>query len=154
MVMPYVIFAAVLAVALAVLSAWVLRGRRHVPACAKSDLSEHAAEQLFERIELYMERAVPFRDPSFGCAFMARSLGVSESDATEAIKQIAGKTVSDYVRGWRVREADRLLKDPANREVSLEVLALEAGFYSRTEYYAAFQAEFGVTPGERRRQVA
>ncbi len=154
MVLPYVILAAVLAVVLAVLSAWALGNRPRVPACAKSGLSAREVEQLFERIELFMERATPFRDPSFGCAYMAQSLGASESDVTEAIKRIAGKTVSDYIRGWRVREADRLLKDPANREVSPEVLALEAGFYSRSEYYAAFEAEFGVTPGERRRQVA
>ena len=151
MVLPYVIFAAVLAVAL--LSVWALGDRRLVPVCAKSGLSARAAEQLFERIELYMERATPFRDPSFDGAAMADGLGVSVTEVAEAVTRLRGQTVSDYLRGWRVREADRLLRDPGNREVSPEALALEAGFASRSDYYEAFEIEFGVTPGERRRQA-
>ena len=154
MFLPYVISAAVLALALAALSVWALGGRPRKPACARTRLSTREAERLFERIELFMERAKPFRDPSFGSAFVAQSLGVSESEVAEAVKLAAGKTLSEYVRAWRVREADRLLKDPANREASLEALAIEAGFHSRSEYYEAFETEFGVTPGERRRQVA
>jgi len=138
------------------LSAWVLGDtlRDRVPAYAKSGLSEQAAEQLFERIELLMERAAPFRDPDFDRAAIATSLGVPSRAVGEAVNRISGQSVPDYLRTWRVREADRLLRSPENRQVSLEALALEAGFRSRSAYYEAFRAEFGVTPGERRKQVA
>jgi AraC-like DNA-binding protein len=66
---------------------------------------------------------------------------------------VAGNTsFNELVGRLRVEEAQRLLLDPSNAGVAVEPLGMEAGFRSRSAFYAAFRGQTGLSPAEFRKQ--
>jgi AraC-like DNA-binding protein len=55
-----------------------------------------------------------------------------------------------YVNSLRIAEAKRLLRDPAEARTSIEAIAQLVGFRSRSSFYAAFQAQVGMSPQDYR----
>ncbi|HEY0052592.1 MAG TPA: helix-turn-helix domain-containing protein, partial [Caulobacteraceae bacterium] len=53
-----------------------------------------------------------------------------------------------YLNGWRLAEAKAALLDPAQREVPISTIALDAGFNSLGPFNRAFKAAEGATPSE------
>ena len=53
-----------------------------------------------------------------------------------------------YLNGWRLADAKQALADPAQRDVPISTIALDAGFQSLGPFNRAFKAETGLTPSE------
>ena len=84
-------------------------------------------------------------------AQLSASAGVAAHHASQAISEISGGSFYDLLTARRVAEAQRRLLDPANAQVAVDVLGTEAGFRSRSAFYAAFKAATGATPAEYRK---
>jgi AraC-like DNA-binding protein len=65
---------------------------------------------------------------------------------SQALNQVRGRTLHEYLTSWRVAEARRLLADPATDRFTIDALAESAGFASRSAFYKAFKAQEGMTP--------
>ncbi|GEM_PF-6073532 len=118
-----------------------------------SGLSHADAEAIFARIEAAMDRHKPYRSPDFSRDDLAHKLDLEPRLVGEAINRVSGAGFAAYLRNWRVREAERLLLRPENARVSLDALGLEAGFGSRSAFYAAFEEAFSMSPGAYRRNA-
>lgn len=123
-------------------------GRRY----EKSGLSDAAAQDLFGRIERLMAGKA-FTDPGLDRDRLAALLGAEPRAVGEAVNRIGGASLAAYLRAQRLKEAERLLSDPANARTSLEAIGMLAGFHSRSRFYAAFEEAFGETPGARRERL-
>jgi len=60
----------------------------------------------------------------------------------------------DFVNGYRVNEAKRMLKDDKYENHTIIALAYEAGFNSKSAFYSAFKKHTGLTPSAFKKQVA
>jgi AraC-like DNA-binding protein len=123
------------------------------PRYEKSGLSDTAADDLFRRIEHLMAHAKPFTDPELDREGLAALLGADARAVGEAVNRAGGTSLAGYLRRKRLAEADKLLAAPENARVSLEALGLQAGFRSRSRFYAAFEEAYGETPGARRERL-
>ena len=123
------------------------------PRYEKSGLSEAAADDLFHRIEHLMAHTKPFTDPELDRDGLAALLGVDARAVGEAVNRAGGSSFAGYLRQQRLAEADRLLAAPENVRVSLEALGMQAGFRSRSRFYAACEEAHGETPGGRRERL-
>jgi AraC-like DNA-binding protein len=123
------------------------------PRYEKSGLSETEADDLFRRIEHLMADAKPFTDPELNRDSLATLLGADARTVGEAVNRAGGSSLAVYLRQQRLAEADRLLAAPENARVSLEALGMQAGFRSRSRFYAAFEEAYGETPGARRERL-
>lgn len=94
-----------------------------------------------------------FRNPALALSDLASAAGVSASRASEALSQAGRTSFPELIAELRAEEAARLLSLPENLDVSLEPIGMEAGFRSRSNFYAAFKRKFGVTPAEYRSSV-
>jgi DNA-binding response OmpR family regulator len=83
-------------------------------------------------------------------AQLARVVGTSEKRLSRAFIESVGKTVFQYLRGERLRLAQKLLSDTA---LSVASVADEVGFSNGANFATAFRDCFGVTPSTFRNQA-
>ncbi|MEZ5995402.1 MAG: helix-turn-helix transcriptional regulator [Hyphomonadaceae bacterium] len=86
------------------------------------------------------------RNPKLTAAEAAAAADMSPEQAARALSSVHGATFKDYLTRLRVREAERLLRDPSETRTSMEAIGLLAGFGSRSAFYQAFSAHAGMSP--------
>lgn len=93
-----------------------------------------------------------FLDPNLTLDVLTARVGASERDVSRVLNTVLGGGYHEVVRRYRVREAQRLLRDQPGATV-LEVL-YEAGFNSKSAFHRAFREQVGMTPSAYRRRQA
>lgn len=96
-----------------------------------------------------------YRRDDLTIAVLAQHLGCPEYQLRRAINGSLGhRNFSDFVHGWRLREAADRLRSPDFDDQSILDVALEVGFASIGPFNRAFKARFGTTPSEFRARGA
>jgi AraC-like DNA-binding protein len=67
---------------------------------------------------------------------------------------LGARNFNAYLNSFRIAEAKAALADPAQRDVPVLTIALDAGFGSLAPFNRAFRAETGCTPTEYRAKFA
>ena len=104
-----------------------------------------------------LERAMTvdriYRQDGLAIAQLAERLGMPEYRLRRLINQALGyRNFSSFLNFYRIADAKAALADPAQAEVPVLTIALDAGFSSLGPFNRAFKAETGMTPSEFRRQ--
>ncbi|RRQ21582.1 AraC family transcriptional regulator [Thiohalobacter thiocyanaticus] len=79
---------------------------------------------------------------------LARTAGMSRTAFAQHFVRLVGQTPMGYLSDLRMREADRLLRDP-NRSVAR--VAEQMGYSTEAAFRKAFKRVWGVGPGAQRR---
>lgn len=107
-----------------------------------------------EALDRLMRTERTYREESLTIAALALRLKLPEHRLRKLINQHLGhRNFSAYLNTWRIAEAKAALSDPAQREVPVSTIALDAGFASLGPFNRAFKAETGQTPSEFRRHA-
>lgn len=77
---------------------------------------------------------------------LAAASGVPRRLASQALTGPGKTSFADMIATLRAEEAARLLAAPKNATVAVEPIGMEAGFRSRSAFYATFKRIYGVTP--------
>lgn len=83
-------------------------------------------------------------------AELADELSISRSAFAERFKRITGRPPLEYLTWWRLQRAAAKLR--SGEVGSMFELARNSGYQSEAAFSKAFRREFGVPPGEVRRQ--
>lgn len=92
------------------------------------------------------------RDPDFSVRSLGRELGLSPR-YVQMIFNEGGEPIRQYVRRQRLEGCRRELADPAWREHNVTAIAFRWGFNSAAHFCRAFQAHYGMSPSQFRRQM-
>jgi AraC-like DNA-binding protein len=122
--------------------------RAHEQSYSRSALDPGAAATLLSELDHGMREQHWYRDPELSLRSLSEKLGTTPHAISQALNQRAGRSLSEYLAGWRVAEARRLLLDRSSARFSIDGLAHSAGFGSRSAFYKTFKAAEGVTPTE------
>ncbi len=110
----------------------------------KVDLADARAD--FARLRQFVAANEPHVDGGLTAADLADRIGWARFRLTRAL-QLGGETnFHDFMNRARVETVKQLARDPKNSRVTLLSLAHDAGFGSKSAFYAAFQAAEGVSP--------
>jgi len=90
------------------------------------------------------------RDESLSLARTAELLELSTHQLSELVNTRLQMSFSKWVRGHRVRDAQRMLVDEP--KASVLSVGLAVGFASQSTFYVAFKDELGLVPGQYRKQ--
>jgi AraC-like DNA-binding protein len=104
------------------------------------------AYELARRADELMERERLFLEPELDLGMLSERLGAPRNQVSYALNGLRGMSFYDYVNGYRVREAMRMLKDDGPRGRKLLAVALDSGFNSKATFNAVFKKLSGVTP--------
>ena len=93
-----------------------------------------------------------FTDPSLTIAAVAERLETNRTYLSKAINDITGKTFTQLVNEYRIRQAIAEISD-LKADKPLKQIATDVGFNSLSTFYNTFQASTGMTPARYRSQL-
>lgn len=101
---------------------------------------------LAARLERLMEVERLHLDPDLSFSDFARAMGASERPVRRLINHLGHDHFRTFLNVWRVREACRLLADPARSGDKLVAIAFDSGFASLPSFNRVFRDMEGRTP--------
>lgn len=115
-------------------------------------LSEVKADDLIARFTALMTDEKLFKDPSLTVGAVAERLDSNRTYLSRAVNDSTGKSFTQLVNDYRIREAIALISD-IKANMPLKQICSEVGFSSISTFYSTFQAVTGMTPARYRAQV-
>lgn len=116
---------------------------------AKTAVTDNADDPLIRRLIAHMASELPHRDETLTIARLASQLGEPEYRMRRVINQAMGhRNFAQFLNGYRLAEVKAALSDPAQRDVPIITIALDAGFGSLGPFNRAFREAEGMTPSE------
>jgi AraC-like DNA-binding protein len=115
--------------------------------------ADPAEERLAEALQRAMLHERAYRSEDLSIATLAARLSVPEYRLRRLINRRLGhRNFNAYVNGFRLDEARAALSDPAQRDLPILTIALEAGFQSIGPFNRSFKTLTGLTPSDFRKQ--
>ena len=102
--------------------------------------------RLITEKKIYLEQEITIEQ-------VARMLDMGRTYLSNAINNCTGDSFTAIINEYRVKEAARLLSDPANNLFTIESLGLSSGFSDRSTFYRVFKKSAGVSPSTFRRKA-
>lgn len=121
--------------------------------CRKYFMKMKTTAVLPEKITLLMDSQQLYTQPDLSLNKLAHILKTNTHYLSEAINQGMKMNFSDYINSLRVNKACNLMKAHNRTNMNIEKIAHQAGFKSRSVFYAAFRRFIGKTPGEYRNSM-
>ena len=102
--------------------------------------------ELADNLEFLMRTRKPFLQKKLSLNDVAAMLHTNHSYLSSLLNTQYKQKFTDYINQLRVKEVCRLMRNPANRNLSLDQFADEAGFNTRSTFYNAFKQFTGISP--------
>ncbi|MFZ4745511.1 MAG: helix-turn-helix domain-containing protein [Sphingomonas sp.] len=121
------------------------------PVRAADALPRHDSDDslLLAKLEADMRHERLYRQDGLTITAVAARLGVPEYRLRRAINQgLGARNFNAYLNGLRIGEATDALADPAQRDVPILTIAMDAGLGSLAPFNRAFRDLQGCTPTE------
>lgn len=112
----------------------------------QTDTQENSNE-LFSRIVKLMEEEKLYTNEELSRDMLAGKLCTNYKYVVKAIKDSTGNSITTFINDYRLGHASRLLRET---DESIAIVAELSGFSHRS-LTRHFQAKFGITPSEYRR---
>jgi AraC-like DNA-binding protein len=116
-----------------------------------SSLTAELCAAFYERLLEYMDGEKPFLDSALTVEKLARKCRIPSYHLSRVINEKAGMIFYDFINSYRVKDVTRRLDDPGNDRFTILALAFDAGFNSKSAFYAAFKRVTGSTPSRYRK---
>lgn len=114
----------------------------------RSSLTQTQAASIFQRIRSAMEQDNLYRNSELTLPLLAEAVSAPPYHISQVLGELAGQNFYDFINGYRIEEAKRLLTDPTKRHYTILAIAFEAGFNSKTTFNKVFKTVTGQTPTE------
>ncbi len=115
--------------------------RRRAPVPVIRDSSN---DELMDRIRQMMEQQQLYLNSELKLEDIASALGLNRSYVSDCINSHTGDSFSQFVNGYRIEYAKRVLRSQPDTKVTS--LYLSAGFSSEQSFYRNFKSFTGMTP--------
>jgi len=121
---------------------------------ARQSLGADTRRVYLGRIQTYMDTERPFLDGELTLAGLADALTIPKHHLSMVINIELEQNFFQFVNGYRVGEARRLLTDADLAGENLLDIAYRAGFRSKAAFNRVFKEAVGQTPGQFRKAAA
>jgi AraC-like DNA-binding protein len=114
------------------------------------EISENTKEN-FERIEKYITDNKRYTDPNFSLERLSVELNLSRSFLSKQINKNFG-SFSEFINEKKLEQSKILLLEDIDNKYTIEVLAYECGFKSKSNFFFLFKKYNHCTPAEWKKQ--
>jgi AraC-like DNA-binding protein len=112
----------------------------------KHTLNNEIQDEILDKILILMEDIAIVCDPQFSINKLAGLVSSNHIYVSQVINNVLKKNFRSFLNGYRIREAQRLFSEPDAVKYTIESVALEVGFKSKSSFYDAFKEITGITP--------
>lgn len=116
------------------------------PQSKKSGLDDEHIQIIWERLQQVMEEKQPYLDNELNLAGLASLSSITASQLSRVINARAGVNFYEFVNGYRIKAALKLLTEPEKKEQNMLDTAMAVGFNSQSTFYSHFKKRVGMTP--------
>jgi AraC-like DNA-binding protein len=116
-------------------------------------LSEEQILMYKDRVERYMEEEKPYLDPGLSLDLLADQLQIPRHHLSAFINTSYKVNFKDFVNRYRIRFLCESIEADKWNLLTLEGIAREAGFNSRSTFHKAFKKFTGINPSEYKRNM-
>ena len=89
-----------------------------------------------------------FKEKGITIPLLATKLNIPPRHLSALLKQHYQTKFNDFINGYRITFVKDKIEKEEWRNITIEALAEEAGFSSRSTFYTAFKKSTGQTPAE------
>lgn len=100
------------------------------------------------RVHEYLMKSRRFLEPDYKLQDLARETGIPKHHLQLLIFKAEGKKFNEFMLDYRVENIKKLIKDGALKNKTLEALAAESGFSSKSAFIRSIKKLIGKTPKE------
>lgn len=108
---------------------------------------ENAKPLALSLTNLMLEQE-PFLEPNLKLTDVAVQLNISTKILSQLLNQHFQQNFYDFVNGYRIEAAKAKLIDPSFTHLSIQGIALESGFKSKSTFYSLFKKMMRMTPAQ------
>lgn len=97
-------------------------------------------------LERYMTKEQPYLRPDLKLGELAKGVGAANNELSQLFTQHLGSNFYTYVNSYRLAAFENSLGKRETAHLSIDGLAIECGFRSKTSLYKVFREKHGTTP--------
>ena len=109
-------------------------------------LTREKRDQILAMIEEHLETAKPYLKHGYSLRNLSDDLDVTYTYLSFIINREYGVNFNDLINRYRINHMRQLMAGPDAHRFTLEGLANQSGFSSRSTFYRAFQKSTGRMP--------
>ncbi|MEI6434632.1 MAG: helix-turn-helix domain-containing protein [Bacteroidota bacterium] len=102
--------------------------------------------QLKENLEEMMRTEKPYFNAELKLNDLASMLGTNYTYLSQLINQHYSLHYNDYINNMRVKEACHLMTGRKDKNLTIDMIASQVGFSTKSTFYVAFKKFTGVSP--------
>jgi AraC-like DNA-binding protein len=110
-------------------------------------IEEDYSEQI-EKIRQYFEQEKPYLNKNLSLNQASVELGLPVREVSYIINNYYNNRFTDFVNGYRINYIIEQISSSYLDQYTIESLALEAGFISKSGFYKSFKKLYNTTPTE------
>jgi AraC-like DNA-binding protein len=122
------------------------------PKYERSSLTREQAEQAEKLLLAVMENDRLYLDEDLSLRTLSEKVGLPSAHVSQVLNDRLKKNFYDFVNGFRVEAAKRMLRDPRRRNEKILAVAFDTGFASKVAFNRVFKKFAGMTPSAYREQ--
>ena len=120
---------------------------------SKSGLSDEESNEIIQSLEALMETEKPYLNSELTINDLSKLINTTIHRLSQVINKSFKRNFYEFINEYRIKEVERMLKDPSNSNFKIIALAYDCGFNSKSAFYSAFKRYTGITPTEYRNNL-
>lgn len=117
---------------------------------ASKKIVETEAEDLLEKLNELITAEALYKNTNIKISDIAKEINITPHKLSQLLNDNLGKSFAAFMNEYRIEEAKKLLQE--RKELTLEAVGFEAGFSSKSNFYATFKKIVGLTPSQFQKQ--
>ncbi len=115
--------------------------------------SDEELLHLKSKLDGLMDSSKMYMDPSLNLDTLAAAMKIHPKSLSAFLNNGLGKSFYEYVNAFRVEEVKERLADGSHRNFTIESIANQSGFKSKSSFNTAFRKYVSMTPREYMKQA-
>lgn len=117
-------------------------------------MNETQAASYWKTLTVCMDTCKPYRDENCSLPLLALQTNIPEYQLSKLLNAHGGISFADFINDYRVKEAVIYLEDSSKQRKTIDTIAIECGFGSRSSFYRAFDKVYSISPSAYRKQLS
>lgn len=118
-----------------------------------SGLSKDREKAIKEKLLKIVTDEKIYLNPDLTMSELAKRLNIHSNYLSQLVNISFSCNFSDFINGYRIEEAKKLLADQINKDRNILELMYDCGFYSKSVFNTAFKKFTGTTPSAFRKEL-
>lgn len=119
----------------------------------ESEVLDSLYDELHERMEHLLKEEQIFRNSDLRLNDLASHLGTNRTYVSRLINNKENSNFCDYINSHRIKYAKQLLSSQKSEQMTLDEIALKAGFSSKSSFYRVFTKMEETSPAKYMKEI-